>query len=286
MDRAQSQLNFEKNRGARAPGVFRFVPMSFFGSITAILIATLVAGFITTLIHRFIDGEFRRRHHDVGSVVFLQLGVVFAVLLAFVFSEAWSEYDEAAKSINLEVSALHGVAMMAATLPPADAKPILAAEKAYLSSVVDEEWPKMTNVRKEDRKTDDLLTHLVQSIANLRLADPDERDKKNAILSLLADAHKQRETRIYQAQNGIPVPLWWVLIGFTMTLALFVSLSAVEYASTAIIIAACFTAGTTSILIMARLLDYPFEGALGLRSSDFSEVIEKVSGLLNQIGAS
>jgi hypothetical protein len=50
--------------------------MSLFGSITAILLATLVAALVATFIHRFIDREFRRRHHDVGSVVFLQLGVV------------------------------------------------------------------------------------------------------------------------------------------------------------------------------------------------------------------
>jgi hypothetical protein len=259
--------------------------MSFAASVIAILIATLAAALITVLSHRFIDGEFRRRHHEVGSVVFLQLGVMFAVLLAFVFSEAWSEYDEAAKSINLEVSAMHGAAMIAATLPPAEAKSILSAQKAYLTSVVSEEWPAMASGRQAEPKTSDLLRQLIQSAANLHLADPDERDKKNAILALLADAHKERETRIYQAQSGIPVPLWFVLIGFTIILALFVSLSAIEYTSTAITIAACFTAGTTSILILARLLDYPFEGALGLRSSDFSAVVEKVSALLNQFNA-
>ncbi len=45
------------------------------------------------------------------------------------------------------------------------------------------------------------------------------------MLSLLAQAHAQRETRIFQAHSGIPGALWWVLIGFTITLALFVSLS-------------------------------------------------------------
>jgi len=49
---------------------------------------------------------------------FLQLGVVFAVLLAFVFSEAWGEYNEAAQAVDLEVSAMHGVAMISATLGP------------------------------------------------------------------------------------------------------------------------------------------------------------------------
>lgn len=48
----------------------------------------IVAAFSTALIHRRVENDLRRLHHDVGSVVFLQLGVVFAVLLAFVFSEA------------------------------------------------------------------------------------------------------------------------------------------------------------------------------------------------------
>jgi hypothetical protein len=129
------------------------------------------------------------------------------------------------------------------------------------------------------------ITGLIQNAANLRLSDADERDKKNAILSLLADAHKQRETRLYQAQNGIPAPLWYVLIGYTVVLAIFVAFSAIDYAFTTVAIAACFTAGTTSILIMARLFDYPFEGALGLPPTDFSRLVEKIAALMNQSSA-
>jgi len=260
--------------------------MSFTNSIGAIVIATLLAALAAALCHYFIEADFRRRHHEVGSVVFLQLGVMFAVLLAFVFSEAWSEYDDAAKSINLEVSAMHGVAMVAATLPPDAAKKVLSAENDYLTSVVRDEWPVMALTRKEERKTDDKLTRLVQSVVSLHLTDSDDRDKKTTILSLLANAHRERETRIYQAQNGIPIPLWCVLIGFTVTLAIFVAFSAIEYASTAVAIAACFTGGTVSILVIARLLDYPFEGALGLRSDDFAEVIDKVAVFLKQFESS
>lgn len=95
-----------------------------------------LAAITTITVQGRVEIDLRRRHHDVGSVVFLQLGVVFAVLLAFVFSEAWGEYNEAAVAINLEVSAMHGIAMIAATLPPADADSILSTEQAYLESVV------------------------------------------------------------------------------------------------------------------------------------------------------
>ncbi|MGH6864376.1 MAG: hypothetical protein ACRECN_08970, partial [Methylocella sp.] len=260
--------------------------MSYAAAISTILIAGLFAAAATALIQRRFEIDFRRRHHDVGSVVFLQLGVVFAVLLAFVFNEAWGEYNEAAQAIDLEVSAMHGVAMIAATLEPAQANTILAAERAYLEAVADKEWPIMARHRTRDVETSHKLEVLFQDAANLQLSDPGEHAKKAEILSLLAQAHTHRETRIFQANSGIPVPLWCVLIAFTTILALFVSFSGIQHRTTAVAIAACFTAGIVSILVIARLLDYPFEGALALRPANFIEVIGKVSGLLSHVKVS
>ena len=255
--------------------------MTYAAAISIILISGIVAAFVTGLLHRLIEFDLRRHHHDAGSVVFLQLGVVFAVLLAFVFNEVWSEYNEAAKAIDLEISAMHGVAMIAATLEPAQAKTILVAEKAYLESVVHREWPMMEQNRKRDLETAHKFVVLVQDVARLRLTE--QQDTKAEILSLLAQAHAHRETRIFQAKNGIPVPLWWALIGFTAVLSLFVSLSGIKYRMTAVAMAACFTVGIVSILVVAQLLDYPFEGALALRPEGFLEVAGKVSNLLNQV---
>jgi hypothetical protein len=256
--------------------------MGYAASVSIIVIAALAAAFVTIIVQRFVEIEFRCKRHDVGSVVFLQLGVVFAVLLAFVFIEAWGEYNEAAQAINLEVGAMHGVAMIAATLPPAQADTILTSERGYLKGVAYHEWPVMAERRAEDTDTFLKLQALIQEAANLHLSDPDQRDKKAEMLSLLAQAHAQRETRIFQANTGIPMPLWTVLIGFTGILALFVTLSAIPDMITAVAISACFTAAIASILVLARLFDYPFEGALALPPKDFVELIGKVSALLTR----
>jgi len=178
---------------------------------------------------------------------------------------------------------MHGVAMIAATLEPAQAKTILVAERAYLESVVHREWPMMAQNRKRDLETTQKFVVLMQDAARLRLTEFDQQGTKAEILSLLAQAHAHRETRIFQAKNGIPVPLWWALIGFTAVLSLFVSLSGIKYRMTAVAMAACFTVGIVSILVVAQLLDYPFEGALALRPEGFIEVAGKVSNLLNQV---
>lgn len=174
--------------------------MTYAAAISIILLSGIVAAFITALLHRLIEFDLRRHHHDAGSVVFLQLGVVIAVLLAFVFNEVWSEYNEAAKAIDLEISAMHGVAIIAATLEPAQAKTFLVAEKAYLEAAVHREWPMMAQNRKRDLETTHRFVVLLQDAARLRLTE--QQDTKAEILSLLAQAHAHRETRIFQAKNS------------------------------------------------------------------------------------
>lgn len=254
--------------------------MSYTFSVAVIMVATILSVIITVLIQRHVPAAFRRRHHDVGSVVFLQLGVVFAVLLAFVFSEAWDEYNAAAQAIDLEVGAMHGAAMIAATLPHEQARTILESERSYLKSVIDHEWPVMAAQRRESHTTDDRLTALVTEASNLTLDSAQDDGKKSEVLSLLSKAHEERETRIFQATNGIPVPLWDVLIGITCILSLFVAFSAIEHKGMSIALSACFVGSIVSILVIARLLDYPFEGALALRPTDFIAVADKINYLV------
>ncbi len=258
--------------------------MSYVLAIFIVLAAGFGAAGVTLFVQKSVAAELRREHHEVGSTVFLQLGVIFAVLLAFVFSEAWTEYNEASAAIELEVSALHGAAIIAATLPAPAAKQILTREKAYLDSVTQSEWPIMAASRGEDIATDRKLQDLIQVVANLKLTDPSENAKKPEILSLLEQAHEQRAVRIYQAGSGIPGALWIVLISFELILVAFVVLSGLRYWTSAALVSGIFAASVSSILVVARLLDYPFEGALALPSTDFAVVIGKVTHLLGPIG--
>jgi phosphotransferase system glucose/maltose/N-acetylglucosamine-specific IIC component len=64
--------------------------MSLTVALAIILVCTLLSGMVSALVHRRVHVDVRRRHQEVGTAIFLQLGVGFAVLLAFVFSKVWS----------------------------------------------------------------------------------------------------------------------------------------------------------------------------------------------------
>ena len=62
----------------------------------------LVAAFTGALLHRIVHHDRFRRYHEVGYAVFVQLGVIFAVPLAFVFNGVWSDYNTASQAIDSE----------------------------------------------------------------------------------------------------------------------------------------------------------------------------------------
>ena len=97
----------------------------------------LVAAFLCTLLHRIVHHDRFRRSHEVGYAVFPQLGVIFAVLLAFVFNGVWSDYNTASQAIDSECASLHGIAILSDRLPSPARDAILDDLRAYLTIVLD-----------------------------------------------------------------------------------------------------------------------------------------------------
>jgi hypothetical protein len=133
------------------------------GGPAAILIILASAGFpavLAGLARRRMRVDVLRQHHDVGSSAFLQLGVVYAVLLAFVFNQVWQEYNVAQQAIAIESSGLHGAAILAQTLPEPSRGDIGRSVNAYVRAVTKDEWPAMARRRTSEAAMDAFQTLL------------------------------------------------------------------------------------------------------------------------------
>jgi hypothetical protein len=130
----------------------------------------LIAAFVCVLLHRILHHDTFRRYHEVGHAVFLQLGVIFAVLLAFVFNNVWSEYNVAAQAIDNECASLHGIAIVSDRLTTPSRNAILNDLRVYLTSVLDREWPEMQQ-RNESRAASASFQALWQTVETVN-TDP------------------------------------------------------------------------------------------------------------------
>ena len=238
----------------------------------------LVAALICALLHRIVHHDRFRRYHEVGYAVFLQLGVIFAVLLAFVFNNVWSEYNVASQAVDSECASLHGIAILSDRLPSPARTAILADLHAYLTTVLDREWPDMQR-RNESRATSARFQMLWQTVETV-ITDPADNQVRGQLLSLLAAAHQSRETRLFQMTQGVPGLVWSLLIIFASGLVGCMLVFAAEASLSKAVLVGVFTSSLTLALLTVRMLDFPFESALQLSSRDFSETLDKVDRLI------
>jgi hypothetical protein len=238
----------------------------------------LIAAFICVLLHRILHHDTFRRYHEVGHAVFLQLGVIFAVLLAFVFNNVWSNYNVASQSIDSECGSLHGIAILSDRLPAPARAAILDGLHAYVRTVIDREWPDMQQ-RSESQTADARLQSLWQAVETVN-TDPADSQIRGQLLSLLAAAHQSRETRLYQMKQSVPGLIWSLLIIFASALIGCMLVFAAETSLSKAVLVGVFTSSLTLALLTVRMLDFPFESALQLSSRDFSETLKKIDRLI------
>ena len=241
--------------------------------VGVIAIAALVA---TSVARRALGLDVRRKQHEVGNPVYLQIGVVFAVLLAFVFNEVWVEYNAAAQAINGECGALHGAAMLAHDLPDGQGQGVVQAILNYAEVVINVEWPALEQ-RKVSPEAVKAFQAIVEAAGRLNTTRPTDQTIQGQILSLLAQAHAFRESRLFQANQGLPVVIWIVLSFYALILVAFVAFAGVESRAGHLLFSAIFATSVVLVLIVLRMLDYPFEGALTLSKGDFINTIGHVN---------
>jgi hypothetical protein len=249
--------------------------MSYLEAAAVIVCASLAAALVSMALSRRFSAQQRHQHHEQISPVVQVVGLLFSVLLAFVFSEVWGEYNIAAQSINDECGALHGAAMLAAALPDHRGLALERALDTYVEAVIHDEWPSMARRERSLVASGD-FSAAMRGAAALTLASPNQTPiVEGQIVNLLATAHAARETRTFQMNAGLPAPMWWVLTVMTLALVLWGSLTGMEGLAH-VAFAAGFAACIVMVLVLVRMFDYPFEGSMALNCADFVKLAGEI----------
>lgn len=252
--------------------------MSYAAAILVVLLSATLAGAAAFTVDRFVGLEVRRRHHDVGFQFFAIIGLMFSVLLAFVFSEVWSQYNAAKQAITIECGALHGAAIVANAMPNNVGRPIDANLRDYVNDVIQVEWPSMAAHRRSVEASHGLRV-TIDTAARLPVTSASDLANRSEILELLAQAHAAREMRTFQLALGLPGAMWFVLILLSVMLTAFAALAGTDRPAI-VLFAALFAASIVMVLVLVRMLDYPFEGALAIGNDDFVKLGGQIAVLL------
>jgi hypothetical protein len=195
---------------------------------------------------------------------------LFALVLAFVVVNLYSDYTSASSDVTDEANALGAIVQDARAFPTQDRLLIERAVLNYVREVRDNEFDALasgTSDSQADTRADDIVAAL-QSYAPRTATEHTfysaATDQLNVFLA-------ERENRVAKAGTEIPVPLLALLI-FLAVVTIVVSLlikthrRAVDIALV-VVVAVVVASG----FLTALILQYPYSGSIAVKSDPLAE---------------
>jgi hypothetical protein len=227
------------------------------------------------VLQRFVPHPLRETHNDVAGFIFAAVGVMYAVLLAFVVIAVWTNGDSARKTTFQEADALAGIYWISRELPPPLGPQLEHQTLTYARTVMDTEWPLMAEHHSSPEATD-LVYQMRSSVFSINPTSEQQQVLYEHAVSHLEDLASQRRERLNEVDDEVPVLLWVALIvggvltvGFTFLFGLSNTL-----AHTLMVLS---LGGLVVIsLLIIKEMNFPFTGVTAVKPTAFEVFLQRL----------
>ncbi|MGC0313006.1 hypothetical protein [Kitasatospora acidiphila] len=241
--------------------------------ITVIVLALLAVAL--KLLQRWVPHHIRETHNDVAGFIFAAVGVLYAVLLAFVVVTVWNNNDAARRTTFQEADALADIYWISRELPAPLGPQLEQQTLAYARTVEDTEWPMMAH-HKSDPAATDLVYQIRGSVFSIKPDGAAQQVLYDHAVSHLEDLASQRRERLNQVDDEVPALLWVALIvggvltvGFTFLFGLSNTL-----AHTLMILS--LGALVVVSLLLIKEMNFPFTGVTAVKPTAFDVFLQRL----------
>ncbi len=246
------------------------VPTVWLGlGIVVVAVAFSLAGLV--LVRRSVDLEKSQSQHDVAGFLIAVVGVIYAVILAFVVVIQWEQFRSAEDDARAEANAVGNLYRDGAALGGPQGTALDRAVATYAEYVVNVEWPYMGIHEEEAPGGDQYRNTVWRAVIRLQTPTAVDADIAKQAVSDVAAVTAARRTRVEDSSTSLPTTLWVVLllggaitVGFTYFFGLKSFLAqAAMVATLAVIIALS--------LFVILSLDLPFTGDVAAQPTALRE---------------
>jgi hypothetical protein len=230
---------------------------------------------------RLLPIELRRRHNDVAAAIFSIIGVTYAVLLAFVATLAWEDYNKAKAASYAEAALIDNVYNLSAGFADPEKSSIRNEIVGYARHVVTVEWPAQAQGRIVDQDST-WLNGLNQMALAPHPSAPDDDGLHALLLQTIGRLWDARQERLLAAQTTIPGIVWFVVIaGGTLTIA-FGSFLGAPSLRMQLGMSSALAASGALVLILIIALSNPFRGDFRISTAPFEHVLSRMDAAPGQ----
>lgn len=248
---------------------FQSLPLwwTFVVVIGGFLALTALMGIVVAA---FVPQKLREQHNDLAGFILAVIGVIYAVLLAFVTIGVWERFDQADSRTYEEASNLAIVYRDAGSFP-SSAK-LRGALRDYVELVIKDEWPKMEKGERSISARVELEA-VDRDVRSLQVTNSSQQDVHGRMLDAMDRALLLRDERLSMEATGINPVMWVVLfIGALVTVA-FTYLFGFKQTMMQQIMVGALSLLIALVMFLTIALDFPFRGGLVVGPEAFENAL-------------
>ncbi|HEX8869735.1 MAG TPA: DUF4239 domain-containing protein [Lentzea sp.] len=242
-----------------------------------VLGAAVLSAIIVVITRRFGSEEVGEKNLGAGGSVFSIVAGLHAVLVAFILISLFDASNNAEEQVQREANALVAVDWSSDSLPEPAKTKVEQLIRDYVSTVVDDEWPKMREGEDVDNRGWATLNQLRDTIAT---AAPDgdwQQDRKTEAANQLWEVYQARQERLDAAGNGVNPVVWLALLIGTALSLLFPYLFGGPNLISQLLITVTLSSTLVLLLFAIYQLQNPFSGGVNIPPDAFSSALDRLS---------
>jgi predicted ABC-type exoprotein transport system permease subunit len=213
------------------------------------------------LIRRHVAFERLRTNNEVAGFKFATIGVLYAVLLAFVVIITWERFYDAEKALSIEEGSAATIYGLAAGFGGPTTATLHARVTAYLESILRDEWPTMA-AGHQSPKTIRALVSLYDALVRVSPSDMHGQNLQQEIYRELDKMTEARRERLIMSEGTVPGTIWFVLLLGAMLTIAFTFFFGTQNVFTQCLMTGALAAMVFSALLVIIAIDRPFTGAV------------------------
>jgi len=221
------------------------------------------------LVTRASTAPARKESNDFTGAVVAVIGTTYAVILAFMLSGVWNQFQQAQANEEQEANSLVNVFRIAGQLrdPNADAIQKLCAR--YADNALNREWPAMVNAQMPP-EGGEMINQLWTLAGKVQAQAQPDAIAAYQLMEELRGLTQYRRIRAMQNREALPGILWAVLIAggiITVAASCFFGVSNFRFHLLQVLVLSFLI---SLVLVAIADVDRPYQGALRVKPEGFS----------------
>jgi hypothetical protein len=233
---------------------------------------TLLATLGPALVRRFVALERLTTNNEIAGFKFATVGVLYAVLLAFVIIVVWEKFTNAELEVVHEAGAAENIYRLSQGLGDTTGADLRNAVAAYLKTAIADDWPAMdSGVPGASTSTKQALdaVYTMLSVVN----DQANRAIVSEIFRQLDRMTESRRARLIAAEGAVPNVIWLVLLGGAAVTIVFTFFFGTESLRAQTVMTALLALLIFSELLIVVAIDRPFAGSVKVHPIALAHVL-------------